>query len=148
MQRIKTTSLNYYTLDFYSYFIIRYIYCFFLFLIFLYSTFLINILSLSYHYFIIFLSISLFLWIFLYVCTIYAPGQLRQHTEIIQREPPGEAATASHGTTAVTTATTTINALARNSSLRPAIPVSCWSVSSTDVAHGQPVSTGSQYRCT
>lgn len=78
---------------------------------------------------------------------MYALGQLRQHTEIIQREP-GEAATAGRNATTVTTATTTIDALTRDGSFRPAIPISCRSVSSTDVTYGQPVPTRSQYWCT
>lgn len=106
----------------------RYIYCFFFCLQF---------------FFYIFISLN----IFIRLHVIYAPGQLRQHTEIIQREP-GEAATASNGATAVTAAATTIDALARNGCHRPAIPVSCRSVSSTNIAYGQPVPTRSQYWCT
>jgi len=91
-------------------------------------------------------NVSLFLWIFLYVCTIYALGQLRQHTEIIQPGESGEAATTGHDAT-TTAATTTIDAFARNGSFRPAISVSCRSISSTDVAYSQPVPARSQY-CT
>jgi len=67
-----------------------------------------------------------------------ALGQLRQHNEIIQREP-GEAAAASHGTAAVATAAVataaaTIHAIAWNASFRAAISLSR-GIPSTYVSH-------------